>query len=682
MFQKHTQHLGVITLGYTLGIAFAYYNTKAPFLGVAQASILCVLLLLLVFFSIKSQRGFWIFCFITAGWLGALRMASEKPSLKAIGIIEQNTPQKFLFKITKTLKATTKQYRFEATIEKTSLNHQKLSYKKAGGTPIKTLLVLPKNKEIKPFNVGDNGIALGYLSRPNAPSLPGQFNYANYLKTQGIYNQLYVVNAVITPQRQLSFKSKLNTVKYKVLAFKAELLKKIKQSGLSKGAFQVYSALVFGDKNEFNPTLLETYQNAGAVHILAISGLHIGILLGLLYGLFLPLHGWPNGQYISSILIVLCLWAYAFFTGLSPSVIRAVSMFSILTLSLILKRPLFSLHLLLVAFLFNIIWNPLAIFSLGFCMSYAAVTSILIGMPLFSKWWTPKNIILIRLWQLISVSILAQVGVLAISLYAFHKFPLLFLITNLLVIPFLGVVLSFGIVLAFWFGISNPPQKIVQIFDALLQQLNHVIGWVGAQEQWVITDIYFPVAYLIAAFVLVCALFVGLHSNTNKKAYYFFLIGALVAQGIFAAQNLANTYTQQHFIIKNKGQIILLALYETEATYWSVLPLDTKSLKTIQTQYPVKKFTHQPLNSYYTLKKWTIAISPKRKVIQGPISHLVIDEHTRLLPKAFTPQQLLNTTVLWSGYTNTKEKNAWEAWVKKNERPNWRLDAQGYFTLE
>jgi len=128
---------------------------------------------------------------------------------------------------------------------------------------------------------------------------------------------------------------------------------------------------------------MSDYQNAGAVHILAISGLHIGILIALLYWMLLPLHRLKKGRQLSGVLILICLWSYAAFTGFSHSVVRSISMFSFLSLSLLIKRPQYSLHLLVVAFFTNLIWDPLAIFSLGFAMSYAAVATILLGYAYF-----------------------------------------------------------------------------------------------------------------------------------------------------------------------------------------------------------------------------------------------------------------------------------------------------------
>ena len=687
MLFRQSSNLLLLILGYGLGIVLAFHESLFFIQGVSQHLLVCAGLLLLMHYSKKSATAFWVFSFSMAFFLGSFRMHIH-PSQKIHALkntIQQHFskgPHLVNFTITEALKSNGTQYKYVAKISPYTLKDSLRSAPKTLDFPsFKVLLSHKKDSLTAPFLPGHKGVAKGYLDPPAAPLLAGGFNYRHYLRTQGIHFTFFATQwTLTTSQNSESFFDRLRIKAQKSRAF---LLEKIKKSPLTTHSFQVYSALVFGEKNDLDPRLLNAYQNAGAVHLLAISGLHIGMITALLLFLFAPLNAVPKGRLISSVLLLISLWGYALFSGSSPSVIRAVSMCSFLALAWILKRPMFSFHYLAISMLCMLFWNPLLIFSLGFCMSYAAVASILLGMPLLERLGVPQNSILKRIWQLISISLLAQLGVLGISLQAFHQFPLLFLLTNLLIIPFIGILLAYGIFLALWFALGNPHLWAVAILDQAFKLLNSSVAWVGGQEEWVLKNIYFPSSYLWGTVIVSIGFLSWQYRDPlTIKSRNYFLASLVIVQLIVLGQKSHDKQRNESFLIKSYGQIALLSVQHQEAFYFAADPLPKKITNEIIARYGLKQIHYGKLRNNYSLGKFRIAFPQEKAQHLGGISHMVIKGHTRLYPSDFNPEQLSNTRVIFSGFYPTKEMNTWEKWAQKNGRQIWKIDSQGFYDFK
>ena len=180
--------------------------------------------------------------------------------------------------------------------------------------------------------------------------------------------------------------------------------------GFSGDELAVLSALTIGDKTELSDSVRESYSVAGASHILALSGLHIGLLYTLLFFILKPIARRGNiGRAIRSVLLLILLWAFAFFTGLSPSVVRSVSMFSILAMADMVGRQPLSLNTLAAAAWLMLFCNPAWLFDVGFQLSFLAVASILLIQKPIYHLITVKGRIGKYIWGLMSVSVAAQI---------------------------------------------------------------------------------------------------------------------------------------------------------------------------------------------------------------------------------------------------------------------------------
>ena len=222
-------------------------------------------------------------------------------------------------------------------------------------------------------------------------------------------------------------------------SLRQRLIQRWTDLGIEKKERGFLAAVLLGDRSQLDPDLKSQFKLLGATHILAISGLHVGIIYALLSALLFWLH-----QPYRGVSIVLLLWGYAALTGLSPSVVRATLIFSLYTLSLLLRRPQEKLHLIAVSAFISLLLQPTLLFNLSFLMSYTAVTFIVLSLkPL--KAFEPKNRLLRYLYYLMGVSLAAQLGVSPISLVVFKQFSYWFLIGSALLIPLMPGLLLLGI---------------------------------------------------------------------------------------------------------------------------------------------------------------------------------------------------------------------------------------------
>lgn len=219
----------------------------------------------------------------------------------------------------------------------------------------------------------------------------------------------------------------------------------IKKTTLQDDSKALIMALVLGTKKELSDKRIQQYQRAGAMHLLAISGLHIGIVLLLLRFIVAPLKRIRYGTFLAAVLPIALLWCFALITGASSSVIRAVTMFSFLQIGLALKRNNIRIQGVWVSFVVLLFVQPRLLFDVGFQLSYAAVFGIVWMMPYWQRLFVKKHPLVRYVAVLIGLGSIAQLSVLPLSLYYFHQFPLLFWLSNLVLVPFLGIIIMFGI---------------------------------------------------------------------------------------------------------------------------------------------------------------------------------------------------------------------------------------------
>ena len=243
------------------------------------------------------------------------------------------------------------------------------------------------------------------------------------------------------------------------------LLERLESSGLSGDQYAIVSAMALGDKSALTHELKDTYSKTGASHILALSGLHLGIIYALLSMLVVG----RRWQMISQVAIILSIWAFVFLVGMSASVVRSAVMLTVYALLAIGHRQKMSVNTLAFTAIIMLLISPQALFDVGFQMSFMAVFAILLFVPLFYRPFSAEYLMTHRiiswLWGMMAVSIAAQIGVAPLIAYYFGRFSCYFLLTNFIVIPAATLILylslatllipAIGVLLAGIVGLLN-----------------------------------------------------------------------------------------------------------------------------------------------------------------------------------------------------------------------------------
>lgn len=295
----------------------------------------------------------------------------------------------------------------------------------------KAILFLQKDTLATQLRYGDRVLARVEFNKPMGAVNPDGFDYAAYLKRQGILATGYVS---AYSWRKTDFKPDFSFKRLANLT-RDELLKIYSKFNIHNNEFAVLAALTLGYTDDLDPDLRASYSATGAMHILSVSGLHVGIVYVVIAFLLSFMNRSNRLRLIKTILIVVFLWVYAFLTGLSPSVVRSALMFSFVAIGASLERRSQIYNTIFMSAFFMLLINPNFLFNVGFQLSYAAVLSIVFFQKPFSSLLPLQNKLLRWVRDLVAVSLAAQLGTLAFTLYYFQQFPNYFLLTNLVAIP-------------------------------------------------------------------------------------------------------------------------------------------------------------------------------------------------------------------------------------------------------
>ena len=326
------------------------------------------------------------------------------------------------------------------------------------------LLYLAKDSASFALRKGDSLLIYASLQPALNSGIPDAFDYPRYLRRKGICGSGYIAadhwqwighNERLTQDKFAKTKDYLKE-KYEKLGFKGDEL-------------AILSALTIGEKEELSEEIKEVYSVSGASHVLAISGLHIGLLYAVLWILLTPMRRKKYLKLLSVLLILIILWSFAALTGFPASVVRSVTMFSLIALSSLTQERPHTINTLASAAFVMLLFQPLWLFEIGFQMSFAAVLAIVTLNPFFSSLWPTKNKFLSRFRDLLSVSIAAQIGVAPIVAFYFHRFSVFFILANLWAIPMVTLVMYMTILMF----VLSPFLAIQQVVAFCVNRLIH-----------------------------------------------------------------------------------------------------------------------------------------------------------------------------------------------------------------
>jgi len=428
----------------------------------------------------------------------------------------------------------------------------------------KLYVYVKRDENAEELSYGDVLLINGRPDLTQKPKNPGEFNYKRYLSFQNIYHQDFVKASdyqVIDHNRgyalyDLALRSRayLKSVLYRHIDSERERA--------------IALALLLGTKDKLTPELNQAYASAGAMHVLAVSGLHVGIIYGIMLLFFKKSMKRKGTKWIFLLATLVGLWGYAMITGLSASVLRAVTMFSLMTFAKVAKRESNIYNTLSAAGLILLCFNPYMIMAVGFQLSFLAVFGIVYITPKIYELLSIDQWLLDKAWGITSVSIAAQIATAPLVLLYFHQLPTYFFISNLLVIPAASGILMTGIVL---FGFAEVPylnelvglllESIIYFtneFVFLIERIPHnTIDdlFIGTDQSWlIIASIFFFFAWThykrLLPLVMLCfviSAFVAVHQywdleNSEQKKIVFYSVGQHTAVD-FIQSDQAYLYT-------------------------------------------------------------------------------------------------------------------------------------------
>jgi competence protein ComEC len=407
----------------------------------------------------------------------------------------------------------------------------------------KLLAYLSKDSLSRNIQIGDRLILENKFNEITNNHNPFEFDYKAYLENQGIQFQAFIQQG----QWQVIDSGKGNPV----LVFAGKMRKKFldlfMDHGIENEEFAVASALILGYKAALDEDIKRTYSSSGAMHVLAVSGLHVGIIYLVLNYLLIFLSKFNSGIIIRAGIIIVCLWFYAILTGLSPSVMRAATMFTFLVIGSSLKRPANIYNSLAASAFFLILIDPNIIWAVGFQLSYMAVIGIVYFQPRFYRMLYIKNKMIDKVWALTCVSFGAQIGTFPLALYYFNQFPNLFFITNLFVIPLATLILYSGILL-FATSFFYPLAAIFAfVLKYLVWSLNTVVKVIEALPFSHSTGIFINSAQALTLYLFIVLLTLYV---IRKQVLFLkgFMVSSLVFIGIWSYQLIEASVSHQVII--------------------------------------------------------------------------------------------------------------------------------------
>lgn len=323
------------------------------------------------------------------------------------------------------------------------------------------------------LKIGERVTFTGKVTNPQNPGNPAEFDNERYLHIKGITGTAYLPVGGWSRDGSVPL-----TLHMRALALREKVVVLYASLGFGEDKRAVLSALTIGDKSELTREVKDLYSSVGASHVLALSGLHLGIFYMIL-SVLLPV--WRGRRVCSiarEVLILAIVWLFAFVAGLSPSLLRAALLFTLFSLGRCLERDASSVNSLAFAAIVMLIVSPRSLFDVGFQLSFAAVFSIIMFHPPLRRLFPDCGKVDGYVVDTFVVSFVAQVGTLPLVWYYFGKFPLYFLLTNMLVVPAAFLIMFLAVVLWVVAPIAAVARGVAWLLNVLIGALNSFVGFI------------------------------------------------------------------------------------------------------------------------------------------------------------------------------------------------------------
>jgi len=433
----------------------------------------------------------------------------------------------------------------------------------------KILVYFHKDSLSQTLRYGDRIIFSAYLQQPDSGMNPEEFDYRKHLSNQGIYFTTWIGNKKF----KIIERDAGNILIAKSIQLRNKILNILKSQLGESTEFQVAAAIVTGYRTSLDSDLRQAFSNSGAMHVMCVSGLHVGIIFLVLGYILKFLSDKKTFQRILKVIIILIfIWFYAMLTGFSASVLRATTMFSFVAMGMLVSRKIPVYNSLAASALFLLLLNPGYIYQVGFQLSYLAVIGIVALFPYVQKIIPAKGKFSSKIRDLAAVSIAAQIATTPISLYYFSQFPNYFLLTNIIVVPLAGLIIYTAIPAILLHSVPVIGNALSALLGYEMKLMNGTVNFVDQLPGSVSDYVFISFAQMLLLYMSIILLFHGF-INKQKLLIRFGLLTGMAFTVLGSIHTITKMHHQDFIYPHNSGKTIIIA-YQGKCT---VISEDTTS---------------------------------------------------------------------------------------------------------
>lgn len=463
---------------------------------------------------------------------------------------------------------------------------------KAEGNEINAILYVPKEEKQLDFkNYYQTKV---YINKVESPKNDFQFDYAKYLARKGIYYQSFATDEILeAPKKTL-------TISEKIRQKRLEILNTIDGSKLPKREREFLKGIILADRTEMDAEMVSDFSKSGLVHFLAISGTHLAIIFWLILYLLKPIFP-AKFRKIPIVLSLLFIWSFTIFIDYGSSVVRSCLMITAYYSFVLLQRKPDLLHAMAIAGFAILIFDTHQVFDVGFQLSFVAVFGIFwLNTPILKNLPRPKNKIQDFLFNVVSMSLAAQIATLPLVIFYFHQYSFLSIVANVIIVPFSEIIIIFSLLMTVLFAFKLEFSWLSFIYEKLVDFLLKSIHFFADQDWFFIKNIPLNWVELIILFVVIFLLR-GLFLHQSKTMLRFLGIALL----FFMVRIIVDFYQfkkTETLVVENFNQKTIIQKEGNRA----IFGVDKKSNNEM-----LKRFIIEPYITSRRIERYEIKVDPK-----------------------------------------------------------------------
>lgn len=668
-----------ITLFFLVGIVFGHLFHPVEFTVIFLlfiGTVSCALLYFLTSKSLHQKPYFGICVLFTSFIIGLFTLLCNNETRNRKHYIHQivTDKEKNIVRLTvlEKLKNTAKNDRYKSEI-------YQFNGKKSVG---KIILNIRKDSLLPAIEIGSRLTVTGSFYKNRNPNNPNQFDYGRYLENQQIYAQIYADANEI--QKSTVYEK---DVPFYASKIRNKIILNLEKNGFHKSELSVINALILGQQQDISPEITRDYQYAGAIHVLSVSGLHVGFILLFITFLLKPIPNTKRNLILKLIITIVALWLFGVLAGLAPSVLRSVTMFSFVAVGMFLKRSVNIYNTLLVSALVILLFEPSYLFDIGFQLSYLALYFIVWLQPVLASIFTPKNkYIRLYFWNIITVSFAAQIGTMPLCIYYFHQFSCLFFITNLIILPAMSIILALGVIVMVLAAFNVVWHPMMKTLEYSIWLLNKIVGKIASYESFVIRDIPLSLSMMLSMFLIIIIWILWFKKPSFNKLFLAF--SSIIIFQLIAFNATYENEKESEFIVFTKSKASIIT--ERKGKRVSVFSNDS-ILKNIDDNLAIKSYIvanfckiskkRSISNLYYFKGKKILIIDSSAVYLQNKKPDILILINSPKISlervfKSWKPQIVVADASNFKSY-----QKLWKATCEKEKIPFHATAEKGFYKL-